>query len=97
MNPTIGRIVHYTLDASDVQRVSNTRQSLAGVIGAPQGNFPTVGDVYPMLITRVWDYGTPNPDAMVNGQVFLDGNDCLWVTSVKAGEGPHTFAWPGRA
>ncbi|MBK9029316.1 MAG: hypothetical protein IPN98_16545 [Propionivibrio sp.] len=50
-----------------------------------------------MLITRVWDYGTPNPDAMVNGQVFLDGNDCLWVTSVKVGEGPRTFAWQGRA
>ena len=97
MNPTIGRIVHYTLDAGDVQLVSETRRSTAGVIGAPRGNSVSVGDVYPMLITRVWDGGKPNPDAMVNGQVFLDGNDSLWVTSVKVGEGPRTFAWQGRA
>lgn len=27
----------------------------------------------------------------VNGQVILDGTDTLWVTSVKAGEGPRLF------
>jgi hypothetical protein len=47
-----------------------------------------------MLITRAWG---DQPDSLVNGQVFLDGGDCLWVTSVKVGEGPRTFAWPTRA
>lgn len=96
MNPTIGRIVHYTLDHADAQRIAQNRGVAAPNIGSSHGNSVSVGDVYPMLITRVWDGGKPNPDAMVNGQVFLDGNDSLWVTSVKVGEGPRTFSWPTR-
>ena len=32
----------------------------------------------------------------VNGQVFLDGNDSLWVTSAKEGTTPGTWCWPER-
>jgi hypothetical protein len=39
------------------------------------GNQAKAGDVLPMIVVRAW------PDGSVNGQVFLDGNDTLWVTS----------------
>lgn len=81
--PTAGRIVQYTLDASDVARR-----------GAHIGNKISAGDVYPMMITRVWG---DKPDAAVNGQVFLDGNDVLYVTSIYVGEGPRTYAWPVKS
>jgi hypothetical protein len=57
------------------------------------GNEVKAGDVFPMMITRVW--WESDSDA-VNGQVFLDGNDVLWATSVSEGEGGHAWAWPPR-
>jgi hypothetical protein len=47
-----------------------------------------------MIIVAV--HGT-TPDALVNGQVFLDGNDTFWATSVGVGEGHGTFSWPTRS
>lgn len=58
------------------------------------GNEAKEGDTFPMLITKTWG---SNSTAAVNGQVFLDGNDVLWVTSACVGEGPRTFSWPTRA
>lgn len=52
------------------------------------GNDVTAGEVYPMVVTRVWSETT------VNGQVLLDGNDCLWASSATEGEGGHTWSWP---
>jgi hypothetical protein len=92
--PTIGRIVHYTLNEGDARNIGAKRGVASPNIGSIQGNGVRAGDVYPMLITRAWG---DQPDSLVNGQVFLDGGDCLWVTSVKVGEGPRTFAWPTRA
>ena len=57
------------------------------------GNSAAEGDVFPMLITKVWG---DTPTSSVNGQAFLDGNDVLWVKSVSVGEGPRTFSWPTR-
>ena len=52
------------------------------------GNPVSVGERVPMIITQVWpnEFG-PNYHG-VNGQAFLDGNDSLWVTSVKEGDQP---------
>jgi len=54
------------------------------------------GAVLPMIVCRVWphEYGTGVPG--VNGQVFLDGRDTLWVTSVREGTEPGTWQWPPR-
>lgn len=52
------------------------------------GNDVKEGDVFPLLITRLWSA------TCVNGQVFLDGNDQLWVTSALEGTTPGTWAWP---
>jgi hypothetical protein len=102
--PTIGRIVHYTLSEQDAGQINSRRGDAAarskaiaeektGYV-AHIGNSAAAGDVYPLVITRVWG---DTPESAVNGQVFLDGNDTLWVTSVSVGEGPRTFAWPTRA
>lgn len=101
--PTIGRIVHYTLAEQDAQAINKrrtdasrqmqTHRENSNGVQVHVGNAVSVGDVYPMIITCVW--GT-TPESSVNGQVFLDGNDLLWVTSVACGEGQRTFAWPSR-
>lgn len=104
--PTIGRIVHYTLSEADAEAVNRRREDSyqhthrtpgVTVQGTGDqrhiGNRAEAGQVYPMLITRPWG---STPESSVNGQVFLDGNDVLWVTSVSAGEGQRRFAWPTR-
>lgn len=88
MEASIGRIVHYTVSSSDVGQVNRRRTDASNF---PTGNSVSPGMVFPMMIVRVW--GT---DGSVNGQVSLDGNDTLWVTSVKEGEGQGTWAWPAR-
>lgn len=105
--PTIGRIVHYALSEADAQAINRRREDAYRTMRTGQGvlrkadgdqvhigNRAQEGDVYPMLIVRTW--GT-TPESVVNGQVFLDGNDVLWVTSVGEGEGPRRFVWPSRA
>jgi hypothetical protein len=57
------------------------------------GNVVLDGDIYPMVITRVWG---SDPTSAVNGQVFLDGNDVFWATSRTVGDQPGTFSWPTR-
>lgn len=98
MIPTIGRFVHYTLSERDAEAVNRRREDWradqaenATAIGfqAHVGNRAEAGQVYPMLIVRIWGV-----ESLVNGQVFLDGNDILWVTSRNVGEGPGFFAWP---
>lgn len=112
MKPSIGRIVQYRLSAEDAEQVMRRRttgKSIADrmkMIGSdsipawPQGaqahigNDVVEGDTFPMLIVRVWG---DTETSSVNGQVFLDGTDVLWVTSVSVGEGPHTWSWPERS
>lgn len=105
--PTIGRLVHYQLSMGDAEEINRRRTSGSKIAermkqeppawpaGAQAhiGNFVNEGEVYPMLIVRTW--GKDSTSA-VNGQVFLDGNDVFWATSVAVGEGPRTWSWPTR-
>lgn len=111
MKPSLGRIVHYRLSAQDAEQVNRRRttgKSIADrmkMVGSdsitawPQGaqahigNEVKEGDTFPMLIVQLWG---DSETSSVNGQVFLDGNDVLWATSVSVGEGPHTWSWPER-
>ena len=90
MIPSIGRIVHYTLADYDVVAINAQRA------GDPfKGNAVTAGDVYPMLITRVWaSPETVTEGTAVQGQVFLDGPDTLWVTSRQQGDQPGQWHAP---
>lgn len=76
--------------------VSDTDDKVLGwPVGAQAhiGNEVKEGDTFPMLIVRVWGQ---SPESAVNGQVFLDGNDVFWATSVCVGDGARTFSWPSR-
>lgn len=102
MVPTIGRIVHYRLNELDVLRVNGRRQDFRArqcAAGAPStgfvahvGNDVRVGDVFPAMVVRVFE---PS-HGEVNLQVFLDGNDTLWVTSSVEGMGDGQWFWPPR-
>ena len=103
MIPSIGRIVHYKLTEQDAEQINKRRKdaqtntlkihkdALGYVVHV--GNSATEGDVYPMLIVRVWG---ATPESSVNGQVFLDGTDTLWVTSVGQGDGVRQWHVPPR-
>jgi len=98
MKASIGRIVRYPLTLADAERINKRREDashsgLAQVNTGAQlhvGNKAEEGQFYPLLITRVWS------EDLVNGQVFLDGNDTLWVTSshqAPAGEAERPGFW----
>ena len=105
--PSVGRIVHYRLSADDAAQINRRRTTGASIAERMKGPVPTwpagaqahigneahEGDVFPMVIVRVW--GDQSSSA-VNGQLFIDGNDVFWVTSVAVGDGPRTFSWPPR-
>jgi hypothetical protein len=93
---TIGRIVHYTLDEEDVTSIERSRGVLVfGVITGPAGNRIDRGQTYPAMIVRVH---TPSSPSSVNLQVFLDGDDSYWATSVGESDYgvPGFWAWPER-
>ena len=102
MIPSIGRIVRYTLSAQDADAINKRRadsskhmtehRENSNGVQIHVGNGVREGDVFPMLIVQVW----PNDTHGVNGQVFLDGNDSLWATSVAEGDGPRSWSWPPR-
>ena len=88
MKPTLGRIVHYQLSERDAQRIAARRDG-AGIVW----NLAKEGDVYPLIITRLW--GEEETSAF-NGTVLLDGPDTFWVTSTSIGDGPAKCSWPPR-
>lgn len=85
ITPTKGRIVLYTLNTSDVQRIVSKR-AVHGTVG----NFTYPGDTYPAMVVRTWGTG---PDQAVNLQVFLDGEDTLWATSRHVGDQQGDYSW----
>lgn len=97
-----GAIVHVGNSARGgvVEYVAETEGS-DGHFEVVSGGMKTLsrGDKYPMMITRVWgdpEPGKPSsatPDTQVNGQVFLDGNDTIWVTSVHCADEPRGFQY----
>jgi len=104
MDPTLGRIVQYHLSAEDAATVLRRRTTSDSISNrlkddpprwpagaqAHIGNLVMDGQTLPMMIVRVWE------DQTVNGQVFLDGCDVLWVTGVAHGVGPGMWRWPER-
>lgn len=103
MAATVGAIVLYTLTADDADAV-NRRRGYADlkknhsmdpgftVVATGEqvhiGNEAHEGDVLPMLV--VAEHGS----GYVNGQVFLDGTDTLWVTSVRSGRKAGSYRLP---
>lgn len=98
MIPTPGRIVAYTLAEQDAEQINRRRADAALSLGKHRetadgsqihiGNRVVAGEVYPLVITRVW---SQTEGGAVNGQVLLDGNDTLWVLSVNEGDGQRQY------
>lgn len=82
-DPTVGRIVQYALTEQDIERIQNDADPRT-----QYGNIPHAGDILPLLVVRVWD------GRLVNGQVFLDGNGRLWVTSRAEGTDAGNWHYP---
>ena len=102
MTITVGRIVQYILSAWDAEQINRRRVPLFDSASAAQakngaqvhvGNTAHEGDVFPMIVCRVWETAE---SVSVNGQVFLDGNDTLWTTSSHEGTEPGTWHWPTK-
>lgn len=101
--PAIGRIVHYTVTGDQARQINNRRahadahrsahKAAANGTVVHVGSSVSEGRRFPMIITAV--HGD-DPHSLVNGQVFLDGNDSLWVTSVARGTQPGNYDWPQR-
>lgn len=101
--PTLGRMVHYRLTADQARHINNrrahsdahrsTHRAVANGTVIHVGNTASEGRMLPMVIVGV--HGD-SPESAVNGQVFLDGNDTLWVTSVVEGDQPGNYCWPQR-
>ena len=81
MIPSVGRIVHLKLSDGCAANI-NKRRLMGG--GDFIGNTVIGGDVFPMIITKLFT-NEPTEKTAVNGQVFLDGNDLYWATSVLQG------------
>ena len=103
--PSVGRIVHYKLTEQDAQSINrrrddfgNTKDTTVWAAGAQAhfGNRVIKGHVFPMVVCVVWpdEHGTNLYG--VNGQVLLDGNDSVWVTSARQGDEPGQWNWPPR-
>ena len=101
MIPSVGRIVHFKITKGCAEQINKRRQDAkASEIAATNsgaivhtGNVASEGDVFPLLITRLWT-DEPVERSAVNGQVFLDGNDSLWVTSAHQGDGVGQWSDP---
>lgn len=97
---SLGRIVHYKISEQDALEINRRRtnsykiqeQVEAGKwsIGSQAhiGNEVSAGQTFPMIIVAVWS------DTLVNGQVFLDGNDSFWALSRSKGNGVGEWRFP---
>lgn len=91
MTPSIGRILHYVLTANDCEAIQQRRKPLGTFHEAnwPEGAQAHVGNPVheglhvPLVVTAVWPNEYGEGTVGVNGQVLLDGNDSLWVTSAR--------------
>ncbi len=107
MTIDIGRVVRYLLsdqDAREINRRRTTGEEIASRIrlnhggatfwplGAQAhiGNKVSAGKEFPMMVV---DVDAPLT-GVVSGQVFLDGNDVLWVKHASEGTENGTWQWP---
>jgi hypothetical protein len=102
----LGSIVYYRLTEIDATQINRRRTTGSNIVRRIQKNDPNemssswpigaqahignearVGQIFPMLVVRVSDAAAK----LVSGQVFLDGNDVLWVQDIHQGD--HIGHW----
>lgn len=80
--PTVGRIVFYHPTEEEKKEMHKKKKC-------------NESDVLPGIIVKNWS-DPKAEDACLNIQVFLDGEGCLWKTSVNKGDKPGQWNWPPR-
>ena len=98
---TPGRVVTYRLSEADAEAINRRREHARAHIEEHRensngvqihsGNPVQMDREFPMIVVALMP-----PSRTVNGQVFLDGNDTLWVQMVPNGNGPGCWRWPDR-
>lgn len=83
MRATIGRIVIYTLDATDAESINKRRAEHHPIL---DGNRAAPGDECPAVVVQDWG-------ECANLKVLLDGNDDYWATSRHGAETPTQGCW----
>lgn len=109
MQPSVGRIVHYTLTEQDAAAINKRRddfQAFRTNFSGPSDPGQAGSDGHVAHIGNHATAGDTYPAMIVrvfhpesttaNLQVFLDGNDTYWATSRAEGEGEFHWAWPPR-
>jgi hypothetical protein len=96
---SVGVMVRYTLTEQDAKEINRRREPNVGHaenwpkgaqahVGNPVGE----GEEVAMVIVAVWPKEFDDGSG-VNGQVLLDGNDSLWVTSIRYNDEKVPGTW----
>ena len=103
MVPYLGSVVIYRLTAADAEAINRLRTTDEKIakrvaienwcIGAQAhiGNKARASQEFPMMVVAI---SKGENSTVVNGQVFLDGNDVLWVQGVSEGPRNGKWYWP---
>lgn len=105
--PTIGRIVHYSLSENDAESINKRRADTAKHLEAHReastgvqvhvGFEVTAEDVFPAIVV-----GTHEDSDNLDLRVLLNGTDILWspdapYSPYAAAPEPGSWFWPPRA
>lgn len=110
MQPTVGRIVLYKLTAEDAEHINSSRtthrdvvlrreKNTRDVVHWPFGAQAHIGNLHSegMLLPAIVVNASPSTEpGVINLQVFLDGNDVMWITRVTEGNQDGQYRWPDR-
>lgn len=88
--PTIGRIVQIALSASVAEMING--RLWPNVIRSV-----SAGELFPLIVTRVWPAEMYQDNLVINGQIVLDGPGHLWVSTVHFGNNPGEWRWPDHS
>ena len=95
---TSGSFIAERIKNNGAEMVNLTNLPATWPLGAQAhiGNWASAGTEYPCIVCAVWphEFGQDKPG--INGQVFLDGNDTLWVTSIGEGTENGQWHWPAK-
>jgi hypothetical protein len=98
--PQVGDTVLYEPTSEERSGINRRRARAAHApdsewgFQAHAGARAEVDDVFPAIVVRVLGADTDAPEVRL--QVFLDGNDVLWVKGCPEGDSAGQWSWPRK-